>query len=125
FMTAVQKVVSWRNRFLMVGRRNNVELDAPTIYESPDQEGRLRALVLQRGRLGPPSAVDYFVFPCGLFPIIPEFAIGRTCWDNWMIWRARALEVAVVDASAVILAVHQNHDYSHHRRALQGIWQGE
>jgi UDP-glucose/GDP-mannose dehydrogenase family protein len=121
FMKAVQQVASWRERFLMVGRRTDVDLDAPAIYESSDQEDRLRALVMQRGRLSFFSAIDYFVFPRGLFPTVPEFAIGRFFWDNWIIWRARALKVAVVDASAVVLAVHQNHDYSHHRRG-QRIW---
>lgn len=124
FMKAVQQVASWRERFLMVGRRTDIDLDEPAIYESPDQEGRLRALVLQRGRLGHVYGIDYFVFPRELFPTIPEFAIGRPCWDNWMIWRARALKAAVVDASAVILAVHQNHDYSHHPRG-QRIWDEE
>jgi len=119
FMGAVQQVVVWRDRFLMVGRRTNVDLDEPAIYESPDQEELLRALVSQRGRLGAANSIDYFVFPRGLFPTLPEFAIGRFYWDNWMIWRARALRVAVVDASAAILAVHQNHD-PHHPRG-QGI----
>ena len=125
FMKAVQQVSSWRDRFLMVGRRTNLDLDEPAIYESPGQEGRLRTLASQRGQLGIPAAVDYFVFPRALFPTIPEFAIGRMRWDNWMIWRARGLKVAVVDASAVILAVHQNHDYSHHPNGLQGVWRGE
>ena len=113
FMKAVQQVISWRERFLMVGRRKDVNLDQPAIYESPEQEDRLRALVLRRGRVSFASAIDYFVFPRGLFTL-PEFAVGRPYWDNWMIWRARVLRVPVVDASAVILAVHQNHDYSHH-----------
>lgn len=125
FMKAIQQVSSWRESFLMVGRRTNLDLDEPAIYESPDQEGRLRTLASQRGQLAAPYWVDYFVFPRALFPTIPEFAIGRMRWDNWMIWKARALKAAVVDASAVILAVHQNHDYSHHPQGFEGVWQGE
>jgi hypothetical protein len=40
---------------------------------------------------------------------IPGFAIGRFAWDNWLIWRARDLGVPVFDASAVVLAIHQDH----------------
>lgn len=125
FMRVVQQVVAWRDRFLMVGRRTNVGLDEPAIYASPDQEARLCALALEQGRLAAAYWIDYFVFARGLFETIPAFAIGRPRWDNWMIWRARALKAAVVDATETVLAVHQNHDYSHHPQGLQGVWHGE
>jgi hypothetical protein len=125
FMGAVQQVASWRNRFLMVGRRTNVDLDEPAIYESPDQEDRLRALVLHQGRLGTPFAIDYFVFPQGLFPTLPPFAIGRPWWDDWLLWNARKSNVALVDATEIVLAVHQNHDYSHHPQGWVGVLEGE
>jgi len=89
-----------------------VDLDEPAIYESPEHEPRLRALVLRQGRLGRPNAIDYFVFRWGLFANFPQFAIGRPWWDNWFLWKARKLNAALVDASGIVLAVHQNHDYS-------------
>ena len=113
FMGAVRRVASWRDRFLMVGRRTNLDLDEPAIYESDLQEGLLKALVARRGKLAHPNAIDYFVFPQGLFADFPPFAIGRPWWDNWFLWKARKSKVALVDASEVVLAVHQNHDYSH------------
>jgi hypothetical protein len=125
FMGAVRQVGSWRDRFLMVGRRTGIDLDEPTIYASPEQEGRLKALVFQMGRLGSKYAIDYFVFPRGLFRNLPHFAIGRPWWDNWLLWKARASKVALVDASEVILAVHQNHDYSHLPEGAQDYLQSE
>jgi hypothetical protein len=125
FMKAVQQVTSWRERFLMVGARRDVELDEPAIYESPEREATLRALVLQQGRTVDLTAIDYFVFPRGLFCDFPPFAIGRPGWDNWLLWKARALKVALVDASPVVFAVHQNHDYSHHPQGWQGVRHGE
>jgi hypothetical protein len=124
-MGAVQRVASWRERFLIVGRRTNVDLDEPTIYESADQEDRLRDLVSRQGQLGPADAIDYFVFPRGLIPDFPPFAIGRPRWDNWFLWKARASKTALVDASKVVLAVHQNHDYSHHPEGRPGVYSGE
>jgi hypothetical protein len=56
---------------------------------------------------------DYFIFSRDCFVDMPEFAIGRAGWDNWMIYKARKEGLATVDATASIFIVHQNHDYSH------------
>jgi hypothetical protein len=125
FMDAVQRVVSWRDRFLMIGERRNVELDEPAIYESPEQESRLRSLVLKQDRPISPWGIDYFVFPRRLISNFPPFAIGRPLWDNWFLWRARDLNAALVNASGVVFAVHQNHDYSHHPKGHSGAYTGE
>jgi hypothetical protein len=74
--------------------------------------------------LHPPSGIDYFVFRRGLWREIPPFAVGRTMWDNWLIYSARARRVPVVDATASVMAVHQNHDYSHDAGGWQGVWKG-
>jgi hypothetical protein len=113
FMKAVERLSGWRDLFLMVGQRTNVDLDEPDKYRGPDQEALLRSLVLRQNQPRMPGAIDYFVFPRGLFPDIPPFAIGRGLWDNWLLWKARSSAVPVVDVSAVALAIHQNHDYSH------------
>ncbi len=59
------------------------------------------------------DAIDYFVFTPDLFDDVPAFAVGRPAWDNWLIWRAREAGAVVVDASAVVEAIHQSHDYDH------------
>ena len=51
--------------------------------------------------------------------------IGRPGWDNWLVWHARDSGARVVDATAVVQAVHQNHDYSYHPDGAAGVWQGE
>jgi hypothetical protein len=56
---------------------------------------------------------DYFVFPRECFIDMPDFAIGRAGWDNWMIYKSRKEGWATVDATASIMIIHQNHDYSH------------
>jgi len=54
-----------------------------------------------------------------------EFLIGRAHWDNWAIWHVLHSKHPVVDASAVVTAVHQNHDYGHHQEGKQGVYYGE
>ena len=53
------------------------------------------------------AAIDYFVFPAGLFEELPPFLVGRAGFDNWLVWRARQVG-PVIDASASVLAIHQS-----------------
>jgi len=120
FIKAVLQVASWRDRFLMLGRRTNLELNQLLDFELPDWETRVRCLALEQGIVGPSYYIDYFVFSRELAMVMAPFAIGRTGWDNWFIWKARSLRTAVVDASHIVLAIHQNHDYSHIPMGIEG-----
>ncbi len=111
-VTAAQQVSRLSERFLLLGQRWDLDVRQP-LDCSPGWEGRLRADVAKRGRLHQPAGSDYFVFPCTLFTEMPDFAIGRAGWDNWMIYHARQQGWPVIDATASILAIHQDHDYSH------------
>ena len=113
FMRAVEKVSRWTQRFLMVGECWNLDLAEPLAFDQPMWEENLKALVRQRGKRRGPYSIDYFVFPRGLYQQLPPFALGRPRFDKWLIWKARHLGAAVVDATPVVMAVHQNHDYSH------------
>ena len=42
-----------------------------------------------------------------------------------MLYRARSLSVPLIDATPVVMAVHQNHDYSHHPQGKEGLWNGD
>jgi len=53
--------------------------------------------------------MDYFVFPRGMWPKLPAFAIGRSGWDNWMLYQARMMDIALINSSLVVMAIHQNH----------------
>ena len=68
-------------------------------------------------------AIDYFLFPRVVAADLemPDFAIGRPRWDNWTLYRVRALGLPLIDLTNVVTAVHQNHDYSHHRRGREGV----
>ncbi len=122
FIKAVQRVT--KSRFLMVGQRWDVELAKLIDFRDPQWETWLHRYVTERGKLHAKSGIDYFVFPRGLYRDIPPFALGRTAWDNWLIYYARSLRVPVIDTTGVIMAIHQNHDYSHHLDGMAGIWKG-
>ena len=123
FMRAVQHVVSWSNRFLIIGQRWDVDIREPLDFENKEWEKRLVSYVSHNGVLHAVTGIDYFVFK-GLYKHVPPFAIGRTAWDNWLVYHAKSLMVPIVDATRAVVAVHQNHDYSHHPSGTQGVWKG-
>jgi len=123
FAQAVRRVARLK-RFLMVGRRWDVPIDRPWAFATADWEGRLVELTRRVGIRHPATGIDYFVYSSSLWGSIKPFAVGRTGWDSWLVYRARALRAPVVDATDAVMAVHQNHDYSHHADGASGVWQG-
>jgi len=122
FLPAVQSV--HKRQFLMVGQRWDMDLDEPVNFDDEYWESRLRARLTKYGQLHPRSGIDYFIYSRGLYDNIPPFTIGRTAWDNWLIYRARLFKAAVIDATKVIIPIHQNHDYSHNTGGETGVWKG-
>ncbi|NPV85817.1 MAG: hypothetical protein HPY45_07390 [Anaerolineae bacterium] len=113
------------HKFLTVGTRTKVWLNDAIDFSTPDWEEQLRIYIQQHAEPISPTGIDYFIFPRGMFSQLPPFAVGRVCWDNWMIYHARASQIPVVDASQAILAVHQNHDYAHIEGGKSTVWHGE
>lgn len=120
---AIEQVAGRQRHFLMVGQRWDLNVAEPLSFEAGWEE-RLRTLVLQTGKSHGPTGIDYFVFRRGLWPSVPPFALGRTAWDNWLLYDARSRGARLIDASPVVMAVHQNHDYSHCPGGMEGVWEG-
>jgi hypothetical protein len=113
FMKAVERVAAWQDQFLMIGRRTDTDITEPIAFSQKDWAEQVREAARTRGKLQIARNIDYFAFTSGLYPAMPPLAVGRFWWDNWLVWKVRAMGAPVVDASAVVTAVHQNHDYSH------------
>ncbi|HEY59564.1 MAG TPA: hypothetical protein G4N92_02590 [Anaerolineae bacterium] len=111
-ISATQKVAEELGEFVIVGQRWDMDVREPLNYPQNFFK-ELEELVRIRGSLHSQMGSDYFIFPRDCFMNIPEFAIGRAGWDNWMIFKARREGWKVVDATQDILIAHQNHDYSH------------
>ena len=123
FMRAVEQVSNNMDLFMMSGLRWNIGLTEELEF-GPGWEDQLRAQVEATGKIHFRTGVDYFVYPSGLITKIPPFGIGRTWYDAWLLYRARAQGAALVDATEVVMAVHPNHDYSHHPDGARGIFSG-
>src|SRR5579862_3581374 len=126
FRAATERVLALGGRFLMAGQRWDTDITAPVDFYAADWEATVRRQAIDANHQRPPQWIDYFAFSRGLYyKNTPPFVIGRPGWDNWLVWHARHSGARVVDASAVVRAVHQNHDYSYHPDGAAGVWQGE
>ncbi len=125
FLRAAERLTAWRQNFLMVGQRWDLDISGRLNFSDPEWELRLVEQARKHGRQRPVEWIDYFAFPRGLFQEIPAMVIGRVGWDNWLLWRAGSLGYPVVDVSAVVTAVHQNHDYAYHPQGEAGVWYGQ
>ncbi|HEY9089052.1 MAG TPA: glycosyltransferase family A protein [Anaerolineaceae bacterium] len=112
FVQTARSVAAQAKDFLLVGQRWDMNINAPLEF-GPGWQERLLARARQENRLHPRGGSDYFVYPRAGFANMPAFAVGRAGWDNWMIYAARCNGAAVVDTTAGINIIHQDHDYSH------------
>jgi hypothetical protein len=111
-LAATRRVAAARQSFLIVSSRFNYRIDEPLTF-SNGWDYALRARVRRQGRMYPAGGSDIFIYPRGLFGLVPPFAIGRSFWDNWLMDHALRSGASLVDATQMITAVHQEHDYRH------------
>jgi hypothetical protein len=112
FMIGAQRVIHdiGGQRFFIFGRRWDIELRELLDFQSSGWEQEVLSRVRAQSKLGGP---DYFLYPKGLWTDIPPFALGRSAWDYWLIYAARAMQVPVIEATPAVTVAHQGHDYSH------------
>jgi len=120
----VHAVVEKKQRFLVVGQRWDLDVTDEIDFSEVWGE-RLRERIQVDGELHGQTGSDYFIFPRDFFQDIPDFAVGRAGWDNWMIFHARWQHLPVVDATKTIIIAHQNHDYAHLPGGLKHFYQPE
>ncbi len=111
-LISLQQIAEQSDRFLVVGQRWDLNVTQPIDF-SPGWDDRLRTRLAADASLHGKAGSDYFLYPRACFETIPDFAVGRAGWDNWMIYRARWQHWPVIDATEAVTIIHQNHDYSH------------
>lgn len=126
FRCAVERVKGKHEKFLMVGRRWDTDVREAVDFGDAGWRESIWRRAQAANQQRPAQWIDYFAFSRGLYAgRIPPFVIGRVHWDNWLIWEALRSGAEVIDASATVRAVHQNHDYSYHPQGVAGVFHGE
>ena len=112
FVEAGKQVVKSKDKFVLLSQRWDLNVTEPIDFTNGWQD-HLSSVVHRQGTLHKPSGSDFFLFPRTCYQDVPDFAIGRAGWDNWMIYKARQEKWPVIDCTPSVMIVHQNHDYSH------------
>jgi len=99
--------------FLAFGRR--IELDVREPVDLSDRASVQQFLMdsQQRGQRGPVVCKEYFVFTPDVVAKMPDMAVGRGNWDNWMVAEARRGKFPVINTGDCVTAIHQTHGYGH------------
>jgi hypothetical protein len=112
FIRAAQHTLKLKDRFVMLSQRWDMDIPEPIEFTEGWQD-RLRSSAQGQATLHRPAGSDFFLFPLSCYAEVPDFAIGRAGWDNWMIYKARQEKWAVIDGTPSMMIIHQNHDYGH------------
>jgi hypothetical protein len=124
FLHAVDLVQKQLPKFLLVSQRINLDVPEPLAFDA-GWEDAIKHRAHVSGIAGHYSAIDAFVFPRGMYPSIPDFAIGRLWFDHWLVKAVRLQNLPVIDASRISPLLHQNHDYNHVPGGADQIWRGK
>lgn len=95
--------------FVVIGESTDTDVRERLPFAQSDW----REKISPEGRRRGPLAIDFFFFSRGVFDDVPPFAAGRARFDNWLVWSALDRDDAVIDATVMLDAVHQHHDYDH------------
>jgi hypothetical protein len=97
------------DEFLLVTQRWGLKVDREIDFSDRNWDVNLLMELKRRGHAKHRKAVDYFCYRGDWLRDVPAFAVGRTSWDNWIVWKALEEGVPVVDATPVSVCVHQEH----------------
>jgi len=110
--TGIEKNLPKEN-FLIIGQRYDMDIKYLIDFDDKSWGETLRNKIIKNPKLHRPEGSDYFLYKKDSLDNIPEFAVGRVGWDNWMIYNAKRLGWLTIDATKVITKIHQNHDNTH------------
>jgi hypothetical protein len=101
-------------RFLIVGQRIDLGEKVNVIFRKDDWQLYVETLISNGdAKLHAPSGMDYFIFIRGLWERMKPLVIGRAGYDSALISFCLRHSIPVIDATYMIAALHQHHDYCH------------
>ena len=116
FVSAVEQVANdpvVGDSFLAIGTRTDVEVNQRIDFSDPVATEGLMSTLAQAGRLASICCKEFFAFRKGDFTDLPDFAVGRGNWDNWMVVSAKQRGIPVVRLPQHTRLLHQDHQYDH------------
>ena len=90
--------------WLLIGQRTDVNIP----YLSGMTSENIVSFAREKGTLHAVDGIDYFVFPRHTFQFVYPFALGKFCWDQWIVGNAFRRGLICIDATKTVFAVHLN-----------------
>jgi len=112
FILAIRTVAERFDQFLAIPKRWDLKVSDRLDF-SPGWQEEIRREVDKRGWYKGPLAIDAFCYRGGFWGQVPDFLMGRSSWDNWLVGKALKERIPLVDVSDVATCIHQEH---HKRR---------
>ena len=116
FVTAVDQVANdpaVGDSFLAIGTRTDVSVDQRIDFSDSVATDTLMNTLAQHGTPASICCKEFFAFRKKDFSDIPDFAVGRGNWDNWMVVSAKQRSIPVVRLPQHTRVLHQDHQYDH------------
>jgi hypothetical protein len=123
FLAAINRLAAWKT-FCAISQRWDLDSDELINFDAASWADELKRTVAACGRQHDQWAMDVFSFRRGAVGSLPEFAIGRPAWDNYLIRHLLKRGIPIVDLSKVIRLIHQNHGYAHIANRSGVNWEG-
>ena len=108
--------------FLAIARRIDLPFRELIDFGDRDQRQELKRRVQADGVPSSIVCKEFFLFSRTLYQAVPDFAVGRGNWDNWMLYSVKQRGIPVIDMSPCTRIVHQNHDYTHQPRRKFAVY---
>ncbi len=100
-------------KYLGIGNRYDTDFHKRINFNNDDWWDIHIKEIKHKGKWHQKGGADYFLFNKSIFLNMPDVYLGLPGSDNWLIWEARRNRIPVIDLTDSIMAIHQNHDYSH------------
>ncbi len=97
--------------FLAIARRWNLKIEKQINFNKKNWFEMIEKKALKKGELYSHTGIDLFFYNKRLFKKIPNFAVGRTIWDNWLMYYARSKKIPIIDITNALTLIHQDHSY--------------
>ena len=111
-MTALNAVQARLSNFCVCAIKQESNITSLVDYDS-DWEQTVRDSLIHYSL---PTSGDFFLYPkkrfLGSIPEVPDFIIGRSSCDSWLIKKAQEEDI-LVNATDLLTLAHQQHDHSH------------
>ena len=116
FIDIIQILKSRKKKFLAIGHRWDMDVDEYINFSDLIESKKFWSKANKISKQHSCTGIDYFIFKKGTLKSLPDFAVGRFGWDNWILWSIRRRLIPLIDLSAEIKVIHQNHIYKKHFR---------